>query len=134
MTASIFSRRAIRLLDEVLHHHGGRERNLLAHREEHLLAHDLGRDHPLGLVGVLVLGHQGRTLGQHPFDHRDQFVDVAAFDRAHRNDLGLGHFAAALLDRGEQIGALDAVDLVDRDDARRLDLAQLGEKGAVAFA
>src|SRR5690348_6106203 len=56
--------------DEVFHRYGSRKGDLLPHREKNLLPDYLSRDHPLGLVGVFVLGHQGGSLGERSLDHR----------------------------------------------------------------
>src|SRR5579875_496091 len=61
------------------------EGNLLAHREENLFANNLFRQHPFGLIGVLVAGHQRRTFRQQRGNDAHQFVKVFARERAYRH-------------------------------------------------
>ena len=90
-----------------------------AHRQKYFLAHDLFRDHPLGLIGVFIRRHQRRALGQHPLDDRDSSSSTfSPVQRADRNDLRLGQSRGCIPRSAAAIGARDAIDLVDRNDAR----------------
>ncbi len=75
-----------RLLGSV-NHDGRRERQLVMHVGEHLFAHDLGDERPLGLIGHVVGRIERLPVGQVLQKHLLQTVHVFARQRRDRNDL-----------------------------------------------
>src|SRR5579863_9356272 len=122
---------AFRLFGELLDRDRGREGNLLAHREENLLAYDLFGDHPFGLVGVLFLGHQGRAFRQHRLDHTDQFVDVFAGERADRYDFRTRQRLMRSFGQSYELIAPEQIDLVNGEHGGPSQPREIGEKAAV---
>src|SRR5581483_11837657 len=83
-----------------------------------LLADDFRREHPLGLVSVLVRGHQRRTRRKQTLDHVQERLDVLAGKGAERNNFGIRSQALQLIDLRQQELARNAIDFVDDDDRR----------------
>ena len=71
----------------LLHHDGSGIRNFLVGADQHLLANDLGRQEPFGLVGDLVVGkimRSRREILEHLFRG---YFEPASLRRGDRDDL-----------------------------------------------
>ncbi len=105
---------ALRLL-ELLDDHAGRVRQLIARVVEHLLADELGRQRPFGLVGEVVVGIEWLALGQRRQDFLLEPIHAVARGGRHRHDgRKLGASRVALDDR-QQVRLADTIDLVQRE-------------------
>jgi len=119
------------VIDEGFDHDGGREWNLLAHREKDFLAHDFRRQHPLSLIGVLVAGHQRRACGQHRGDDAHQLVEVFTGERADRDDFCRGQDALRFISDRQEALTRDEIDLIDCNDHRAFQARKIGEELAL---
>ena len=66
----------------------GRERQLRVRVPQHLLAHQLGHEEPLGLIGQVVVGIERLAFGKMRQQHRLEALDVVARQRRDRHDVG----------------------------------------------
>jgi hypothetical protein len=107
-------------------------RNLVAHREEHLLPDQLLRQGARRLDGELVLRVERRSLGrdaEHDVQHRR---DVLVPSRARRHQLAAGKEGRHLGHERQQLRARQAVHLVQDDHGGSLAARQLVRQLAVA--
>ena len=105
------SSRSIDLVDLDL----DRVRDLLARAVQHLLAHELGQPHVLGLVGDLLEREQERPLGRELDEVLDERADALAAGGGDREDLAVEAEVGGGLERLDGAGAVEPVDLVDGD-------------------
>ena len=109
------------LVVEAIDHHRGHERQLGVGVAQHLLAHRLGREHALGLVGEEVVGIERLAGGEPPDDLPLEDVDPVAGRRRHRHERGEVALPAVPVDERQQARLGDEIDLVEDEQHRRRD-------------
>ena len=95
-------------------------RHLLERAPQDLLADELGEHDRLRLVGDVVGLEHELALGQQAAEVLDERVDARALARGDREDVVGDLELGRRLEHRDDVGVVDAVDLVDRDDDRHL--------------
>ena len=99
---------------------------------EHLLAHDLGGEEPLRLIGQVIRRIERDAFGQVFEEQGFECVHIGAVNRRHGNELDERIGAAVLIEYRQQLRLRHQVDLVESQDHRRLDLVQDAEQMPIA--